>query len=84
MMKNYKIETKKFNEMNGRNMFASTYDMLRKNEYDYVEVSIDFDVEPYGQVSVWGIKNGSATLLDDNAGVDTDDLDAYAYEVEEE
>ncbi len=75
-MKTYKLDVKDFNKGCNLGEFGDLQE-ADTGLYDYVEVNIDGD-----RVTIWGIKNGSAELWDDNGTADTEFLEDYAFEKE--
>lgn len=75
-MKTYKLDIKDFNKGCNLGEFGDLQE-VDTDLYNYVEVNIDGD-----RVTIWGIKNESAELWDDNGTADTEFLEDYAFEKE--
>lgn len=74
MLKKYLIDVNEINEM--RELGEINLPDEVEDIYDCVEVTIDEN----DRVSIWGQRNGSSDMFDDNAYVDSDSLSERSYE----
>lgn len=73
MLKKYFVDVNEINEM--RELGEINLPDEVEDIYDCVEVTIDEN----DRVSIWGQRNGSSDMFDDNAYVDSDSLSESSY-----
>lgn len=74
MLKKYFVDVNEINEMRALGEINLPDEV--EDIYDCVEVTIDEN----DRVSIWGQRNGSSDMFDDNAYVDSDSLSERSYE----